>query len=310
MARHLVSPRGDRIIDYRSSTLCIGHRGARAFAPENTLTSFRKAAAMRCEMIELDVHSSHDFEVVVHHDDKLNRCTDVAAKFPARAYNFLSDFTLAELKSLDAGSWFVKELALPLNERQGFLKELTLLEQTQYVTDAEIQEYASGTITIPTLQEALMAAQELNLMVNIEIKSLPRMYPNIASAVVALVRSLGMERSVLISSFDHYQLEIVRTLAPLLCTGVLTSNRLVHIGEYLQLIDADAYHPGCYDDFDSLGLGSATGKFDPSGLRDAKNHSMMTFVWTCNNSSHAHQLITEGVTGIMTDYPNRVTRNV
>jgi len=76
----------------------IGHRGARAHAPENTLASFRHAADIGCRMVEFDVRLSADSVPVVFHDDSLSRTTDAAGPVRTR--------TLAELKALDAGAWF------------------------------------------------------------------------------------------------------------------------------------------------------------------------------------------------------------
>ncbi len=75
--------------------LVIGHRGAAAHAPENTLASFRKALELGADMIELDVHLSSDGELVVIHDDTLERTTDGSGPVSSR--------TLAELRELDAG---------------------------------------------------------------------------------------------------------------------------------------------------------------------------------------------------------------
>jgi glycerophosphoryl diester phosphodiesterase len=105
--------------------LNIAHRGARAFAPENTLPAFIKARALGCPMFELDVHMSKDGEIVVHHDDRLERCTDVVAKFPGRSSYFVSDFTSRELRTLDAGTWFADEVSRPSGKRQSFLQGLT-----------------------------------------------------------------------------------------------------------------------------------------------------------------------------------------
>ena len=76
--------------------LNIAHRGARAYAPENTLAAFAKAVGFGCPMIEIDVHWSKDGELVVHHDDQLARCTDVKTKFPERSSYYVSDFTWSE----------------------------------------------------------------------------------------------------------------------------------------------------------------------------------------------------------------------
>lgn len=76
----------------------IGHRGASAYHPENTMSAFRAAYEMGAEMIELDVTLSKDGIPVVIHDETLERTTNGKGK--------VSSFSLSELKKLDAGSWF------------------------------------------------------------------------------------------------------------------------------------------------------------------------------------------------------------
>ncbi|HIG95458.1 TPA: glycerophosphodiester phosphodiesterase [Candidatus Woesearchaeota archaeon] len=73
------------------------HRGASGYEPENTLRAFRKAIAMDADMIELDVRLSKDSEVVVFHDEKLDRMTG------QRNAGFLKDYELSELKKFDVG---------------------------------------------------------------------------------------------------------------------------------------------------------------------------------------------------------------
>src|SRR5947199_4696463 len=85
--------------------LNIAHRGARAFAPENTLEAIAAATHFGCHMVELDVHLSRDGELIVVHDDDLVRCSNVRQVFPGRAPWFVSDFTAQEIAKLDAGSW-------------------------------------------------------------------------------------------------------------------------------------------------------------------------------------------------------------
>jgi glycerophosphoryl diester phosphodiesterase len=74
------------------------HRGASAYAPENTMSSFALAQAQGADAIELDTKLSADGEVVVFHDPTLDRTTDGAGR--------LADRSLAELRALDAGSFF------------------------------------------------------------------------------------------------------------------------------------------------------------------------------------------------------------
>lgn len=76
----------------------IGHRGAAAYAPENTLVGIQTAYDMGCDWVEFDVKLTKDNVPVLFHDDTLERVTGVTGN--AR------DLTLAEMKELDCGSWF------------------------------------------------------------------------------------------------------------------------------------------------------------------------------------------------------------
>jgi len=79
-------------------TLNIAHRGASALAPENTIAAFERAVELGADAIEFDIHLSQDGELVVIHDDTLDRTTDGCGLVHQRS--------LAELMRLDAGRWF------------------------------------------------------------------------------------------------------------------------------------------------------------------------------------------------------------
>jgi len=98
----------------------IGHRGVAGHAPENTLASIREAAAMGLMWVEFDVMMTKDGELVLIHDESLDRTTDGDGRVPKTS--------LAELKERDAGGWFDKRFQ---NERIPTLKETTkLLKKT------------------------------------------------------------------------------------------------------------------------------------------------------------------------------------
>jgi glycerophosphoryl diester phosphodiesterase len=95
----------------------IGHRGASAYAPENTLPSYELALDQGADAIELDVHATKDGALVCLHDRTLERTTNVRDVFPERGREtagdaklsrhwFVHDFTWPEIHQLDAGSWF------------------------------------------------------------------------------------------------------------------------------------------------------------------------------------------------------------
>lgn len=81
----------------------MAHRGNSGLAPENTLAAFAAALETKSQWVELDVHLSADGELVVMHDSTVDRCTNGTGP--------IAEKTLAELKALDAGSWFGPEFA-------------------------------------------------------------------------------------------------------------------------------------------------------------------------------------------------------
>src|SRR5690606_34801288 len=82
----------------------VAHRGASAYAPENTLAAVRLAGAQRADMFEIDVQQTKDNKLVLMHDTTLARTTNVEDVDPNRAPWRVSDFTLPEINPLDAGS--------------------------------------------------------------------------------------------------------------------------------------------------------------------------------------------------------------
>jgi glycerophosphoryl diester phosphodiesterase len=97
--------------------LLVAHRGASAYAPEHTLEAYRLAIEQGADFVEQDLALTKDGVLICLHDETLERTTDVEERFPDRATAvtangattrrwYAADFTLAEIKSLDAGSWF------------------------------------------------------------------------------------------------------------------------------------------------------------------------------------------------------------
>ena len=106
----------------------IAHRGASFDAPESTAAAYKLARDLGVDYLELDLQRSKDGVLFALHDNNLQRTTDVASKFPERKDSPANAFTMAELKTLDAGSWF--NTAYPDRAQPAFagLKILTLDE--------------------------------------------------------------------------------------------------------------------------------------------------------------------------------------
>jgi glycerophosphoryl diester phosphodiesterase len=91
--------------------IAVAHRGASGYAPENTLAAIDEAHRLGAETVEVDVQLTSDDHLVLMHDTRLDRTTDAAEVFPGRAPYSVADFTLAEIRELDAGSFFGEEFA-------------------------------------------------------------------------------------------------------------------------------------------------------------------------------------------------------
>jgi glycerophosphoryl diester phosphodiesterase len=186
--------------------LLIGHRGYPARYPENTLASFEGAMQAGCDMIELDVTLTRDRKVVVIHDDTLDRTTTGTG--PVRGHD------LAEVKALDAGSWFGARFAA---ER---VPELS-----------EVMELTAG-----------------RCMLNIEIKesAFEADYPvdAIEHQVVRLVKTSGAMDRVIISSFDKRILQRIAAMdAPPAIAYISDHGADKRVLEMLLKMRAFSWHP-------------------------------------------------------------------
>jgi glycerophosphoryl diester phosphodiesterase len=98
-----------------ASKVSVAHRGASAYAPEHTLSAYRLAIEQGADYVEQDLAITRDGVLICLHDDSLERTTNVEDVYPDRGVVnpatgrrqwLAADFTLAEIKRLDAGSWF------------------------------------------------------------------------------------------------------------------------------------------------------------------------------------------------------------
>ena len=154
------------------------HRGASAAAPENTLIAYKKAIEMGADYAELDVRQTKDCAIVLMHDKTVHRTTGVKG--------FVWDFTLEELRQMEAGSWFGEE----------FRGE-----------------------PIPTLEEVIRLVKG-RMKLNIEVK-ISEHEPGIAQRIVDIVRSEDFSEDCIITSFDMETIKTFKKIAPDLKTGFI-----------------------------------------------------------------------------------------
>ena len=154
-----------------SRRLVIGHRGAAAEAPENTLPSFLRALEVGADALELDVHMTADGVPVVMHDATLDRTTDRVAG--------VASLTLKELGKADAGARFT-------------------------VDGGRTFPWRGRGVTVPTLAEVLTATAGVPLVV--EVKN-----AGAAAAVVTVLDRHGARERCIVGSFDREALLPFRT---------------------------------------------------------------------------------------------------
>lgn len=180
------------------------HRGFSGKYPENTLLAFEMACKTPgCDGIELDVQLTKDGEMVIIHDEKIDRtCTN--------GKGYVLEYTCEELKKLDFS----------------------------YKNEGKCQPQQ-----IPTLREYFELVKEYDIITNIELKTGIIEYPGIEQKVWDLIQEYNMEDRVLISSFNHFTIKRMKELCPDIKCGLLTESWLIDAGEYTEKCGVECYHP-------------------------------------------------------------------
>lgn len=248
--------------DPQKRPLVCGHRGASGHAPENTLVAFRRARELGATWIEFDVQLSADGVPIILHDDTLERTTNLGQ--PLRP----TELDLAELKKLDAGSWFGPEFA---GEPIATLEEV-------------LEEF--GTI----------------LGLNIEIKSRPGFEADngLERKIADAVRKYALQDKVLISSFDPTRLRALHQYDPELRLGALYTSRA---SDYPPNFDPIAMAQS----FEAVALHSPYTVVNEALVARAHQHGLAVNTWTSNELAEMRRLIDLGVDMIITNYPDRLS---
>ena len=165
--------------------IIFAHRGASAHAPENTLAAFELALAQNADGIELDVKLSADGQVVVIHDATVDRTTGERGR--------VKDLSLAQLKSLDAGSFF----------------------SSKYSGEK-----------IPSLAEVFEAVGT-RTFINVELTNYTTPRDGLVETVCMLVKKFDLQKHVMFSSFFASNLSKARAYLPEVPRGLLAFNGLL-----------------------------------------------------------------------------------
>jgi glycerophosphoryl diester phosphodiesterase len=260
--------------------LNIAHRGARSLAPENTLLAARRGLEAGADLWETDLAVTRDEQLILFHDDLLVRTTDVQVRYPDRAFEPFTTFSLAEIRALDAGSWFVEA------DPHGQIAAGALSPADQ--------NRCRGA-QVPTLEEALVFTRDADWKLNLELKSLPEpmaAFP-VVPRVLAMIDRVGFSADrILISSFNHTWLEEVQARRPELQVQALLG-----------------YHTDRPLDWGPLTFETYNVRhtlIQDADILERKQQGFAINLFTVNDASDMRHFIALGVDGLITDFPQRL----
>lgn len=247
--------------DMHKDIVNVSHRGASAYAPEHTIAAYEMGEKMHGDYIELDLQMTKDGHLIAMHDVTLDRTTDGTGS--------VKDYTLNEIKQLDAGSWF--------NEKY------------PYASKAEYEG-----LKVPTLEEVFKKFGKNNSYY-IETKS-PDVYPGMEKELLRLVEKYKINKNkLLVQSFSPQSLKVMNELDPTI--------KLVQLISYkanAEITDAEIREIKQY----AMGIGPNHTYLNEEYVQKVVNSGLELHPYTVNDKERMKQLINWGVTGMFTNHPD------
>lgn len=239
----------------------IAHRGASGIAPENTLAAVKKALDTSADFIEIDVHQTKDGEVVVIHDATVDRTTDGTGA--------VADFTLAELKKLDAGTKHDSSFA---GER------------------------------IPTLAQVLKAVKGKKKVL-IELKKGEEYYEGLEKNVLQVIKENRAEDWTVLQSFHDPILERIWKMDFVIPTHKLIVGKI----PFLPIFIDHELKFGSFDRYSEAAAINMHRFFaSKSFITSLHNQGFKTFIWTEDKPKNVKRLFEMGADGVMTNHPELI----
>ena len=247
--------------------LIIGHRGASAHAPENTLAAFQMALDVGADGVEFDVQLARDGIPVVIHDDNLKRT--------GLRDECVADLTSSQLAQIDAGSWF--NAKYPKRARPEFANE-----------------------TVPTLAQVLRLLKASRGPIYIELKCDETNYRPLVAAVCDVIRDSPMLARMIVKSFRLAAIPEIRHLLPDVQTAALFEPSIMTILRRRKYIIAMAREFGAHQI--SLHHSLATPKLTAL----AAEAQMPVTVWTADDPKWIARCRRRGIGSLVTNDPRNL----
>ncbi len=250
-----------------TTPLIIGHRGASAHAPENTLVAFERAFEDGADGVEFDVRLARDGVPVVIHDATLRRTL--------LSDHRVADVTSTDFQRLSAGLWFIHKHP-----------------------DAD-HEFARA--YVPTLEETLAFVGPRSKAVYVEMKcDAPAERAPLAAAVVSEVRRHSLVERAVVKCFDHDAIREVKRLAPEVRTAALFDRSLSRPHITRRKIIALATACGA----DEISLHRTLAR--PAVVEAAREQGFATVVWTVDDPGWLRRARAWGLRAVITNDPARL----
>lgn len=253
-----------------------GHRGSRGTVPENTLPAFEAALMAEADVLEMDLGVTRDGVVIVSHEPKVTpeRCLAPEGKKLDKPVPIRS-LTLAELKKYDCGTLlnpkFPQQIAVPGETMPTLAEVFAMVKASGYAAAAKA-EFNIETKIFPYEPELSPAPAEF------------------AKLVVDVVKKHGMEKRVMVQSFDMRTLKEIKKLAPAIRTSQLTYEELLDFVPSLKSAGTDIWSPNYK-------------WITVEAVKEAQAAGIKVAPWTINTAKEWDLAIAAGVDAIITDYP-------
>jgi glycerophosphoryl diester phosphodiesterase len=243
--------------NHNGRPLIIAHRGASGVAPENTMPAIDSALADRADYIEIDVHLSKDGAVIVMHDRSVDRTTDGKGD--------ISEMTAAEIRALDAGSWF--------------------------------NETFKGT-KVPLLEEVISHINGKAKLL-IEIKKQGDENEGLEEQVIRIIRSSAAESWCEVQSFNDEVLELFHAKAP----EIILHKLIVFKYRFLPYAFDGGITRFSMEKYDYVkNINIHYRFFNKSLYKQIKGGGKKIFLWGCREDTPCFP-VDNGCDGIITDFP-------
>lgn len=245
----------------------IGHRGARAHAPENTLAGIAEAADQGATWVEVDVKLSRDGVALLMHDETLERTTNGVGR--------VAEHDFVDLVALDTVPCF----------------------RARYpdAGEAFVARQGDSPVGIPSLAQALRLALDRGLGINLELKPCPGRAIETAEAALSVALELWPRRLAppLVSSFSLSCLATAQSIAPHWPRGLL-----------LDAVRPDWRNLARR--FDAACINANGARTTRRSLDEFLDFGLPILFWTVNRPHQARRLLRWGASGVITDHPARI----